>query len=155
LLIVNPSSESDREKAATTPPANGAIFAGVACHNCSRTAAPFNTKMATIAKDEMGGKRIGRRVLAIGHHLRMLVFEALQLFLQDVLVLVLTLLRLCLQDAGVLVPRSRRGASGRAATSRGRAAATARAEGCYRPSGSPFGECVTAGIRDARAVEKN
>jgi hypothetical protein len=61
-------------------------------------------------KHEPGGKRIGCRVLAIEQRMLMPPSRALQLFLQDVLVL-LTLLQLCLQDVGVLVPD----ASGRVA----------------------------------------
>ena len=45
----------------------------------------------------MGGKRVGCLVPAIEQRMLMLVFGALELFLQDVFVL-LTLLQLCLQD---------------------------------------------------------
>lgn len=99
-------------------------------------------------KDEMGGKRVRCLVLAIEQRMLVLVLGALQLFLQDVFVLI-TLLQFCLQDVGVVVPD----ASGRVSILEN-GLPQPRAD-CCRPSGSCFRECATAGIRDARADEKS
>ena len=97
----------------------------------------------------MGGKRVGCLVLAIEQRMLMLVFGALQLFLQDVLVL-LTLLQLCLQDVGVFAPD----ASGRVAII-WRPGCRNRAQIVIGHRVLRFRGCVTAGIRDARADEKS